>query len=158
MGRVAIMHTDHLKPIDVNLLIVQLANTSGDQWAVILGASVKLFVIPGDVEDAKTRTRWPVRTLRSPRRVACAVGGRVGDRAPWLCELLEVSRGPVIQVSGQKNDVRSEVLQLAHKPANEPSVADVAKMHVADQGRHASTPAQGKFGKRNTDSRDAQFR
>src|SRR5262249_45645913 len=108
---VAIAHSDGLKPVDLHFLVVQFADAGAKQRPQVLGIAIELFVIPGDV----------IHAVRDRRRRM-----RRRQLLPRPGQLFEATGGSVIEIAGDKDDVRLQSCKSSYYAADETAVSYMA--------------------------------
>src|SRR5262245_9743384 len=91
MRGIAVVNTDQLQSVDLNLLVVEFADPSVNQRLVIFSLAVELFVVAGNVVDPVRNHRWGMRRREFP---------------PGLSEFFKVAGRTVVEIAGQEDDVR----------------------------------------------------
>jgi len=124
---VSVRHSDDLKAVDDDTLVVQHANAgAGEGFFVVVGSSERL-VIPANEEDAKRRRLFP----------------QWGGLAVWI------DTAAVVEITGDKENCRIELLRDGGDAPGKGASIDVAEVEVTDEESCASTPGRGQIRKAN---------
>src|SRR5581483_8415883 len=115
---VSIWNADDLQAIDLHLFIAQHADARSCNGVQEFTVIAELLVI----------SCHEIHSLRSQKFLQ------------RLCRSLSVNGSAVVQIAGNKDCIRLFLQDLRDHALQESAVADVVKMHVADQRRFPSAP------------------
>src|SRR5215472_903997 len=105
------MNPDQLQAVDLNLLVVQFADSGVNQRLVIFRLAVELFVVAGDVIYPVRNHGWGMRRRELP---------------PRLSELFEVAGGTVVEIAGEEDNVGLQRSKFCHHAPDEAPVPYMA--------------------------------